>query len=105
MKRFDAVDGIESYTVQIDNQIEEVDIKLNSEVRELLNYVKDLRNSSGMHSGWALGTELNSIVTILAMIYDERLEEEEIRDRVPAVQNAWENYKLLLDMVKKENKQ
>jgi hypothetical protein len=105
MKSFVARNGIESYTVEINDQIEEVDIKLDSEVRELLNYVKDLRNSSGMHSGWALGTELNSIVTILAMIYNERLEEQEIRDRVPAVQNAWENYRLLLDMVKKDNKQ
>jgi len=83
---------------------ESYQVVLNSETREQLNYIKDLRNSSGIHNGWALGSELNTIVSILSMIYDDRLEEQEIRDRVPAVKNAWENYKLLLDMVKKDNK-
>lgn len=103
MKSFFARSGIDSHVIEYHDQVQEVEIKLDNETRDLLNYVRDLRNASGMHSGWEMGMELNTIVSILTMIYNDRLEEQEIRDRVPAVENAWENYKMLLSLAKKDN--
>ena len=105
MKSFVGRDGIDSYVVKdADGRPLEVDIKLNSETRDLLNFVKDLKNASGMYDGYQLGLELNTIVSLLTMIHYEWEDEQEVRNRVPAVQNAWDSYKMLLNIVK-QNKE
>lgn len=86
-----------------DSKIDSAVVELDSDTRELLDYVRELRNASAIWNGFSLGITLQDMLEDIASIKTMLSKDEYYRQNNPAVREAWEHYQTMLGLARQED--
>ena len=86
-----------------DNDLESAVIELDSDARDQLDFVRELRNASAIWNGHNFGNTFRDILEDIASIQSVITKDEYYRQNNPAVREAWEHYQTMLGLVKQED--
>jgi hypothetical protein len=78
-------------------------VELDSDARELLDFVRELRNSSAIWNGYNFGNAFQDMLEDIASIQTVLAKDEYYRQNNPAVREAWEHYQTMLVLAKQED--
>lgn len=81
---------------------ESYQIVLDSDTRELLEYIREIRQMTGQYTGFNFGNNLIDLQEDVDMIKSWYLDERDLRENNPAVKAAWEQYQLMLVLGKQD---
>lgn len=108
MKELGGYGGIEVTCYRNDSDSDEIDsavVELDSDSRELLNYVREMRNSSSFWNGFNFGNTFQDMIEDIASIQTVLAKDEYYRQNNPAVQEAWDHYQTMLGLAKQDNEE
>ena len=95
--------GIEVHVAHGENwQIESMVIELDSQTRELLDFVNEMRLASATYNGFNFGKTFLDLLDDVAALHTQINEDRWYRENNPAVKEAWENYQLMLGLVREK---
>lgn len=80
-------------------------LALDSDSRELLEYIREIRQMTNHYTGFNFANNLMDIEEDLNMIKTWYLEERDLREDNPAVKAAWEHYQMMLALAKTDKNQ
>lgn len=101
MKEVTGGNGIEVYTSHNDQwEIESMVVELDSQARELLDFVNEIRLASATYNGFNFGKTFLELLDDVAALHTQINEDRHYRENNPAVNEAWENYQLMLGLVR-----
>lgn len=96
--------GIEVYTSHNQNwEIETMVVELDSQTRELLDFINEVRLASATYNGFNFGKTFLELLDDVAALHTQINEDRHYRENNPAVKEAWENYQLMLGLVRDNN--
>jgi len=105
MKEITGYSGIR-VTCHRENEGSDIDsavVELDSDARELLDFVRELRNASAIWNGYNFGNAVQDILEDIASIQSVLAKDEFYRQNNPAVREAWEHYQIMLGLAKQED--
>ena len=101
MKEVTGGNGIEVYTSYNDQwEIESMVVELDGHTRELLDFVNEIRLASATYNGFNFGKTFLELLDDVAALHTQINEDRQYRENNPAVKEAWENYQLMLGLVR-----
>jgi hypothetical protein len=86
-----------------DGNLDSAVIELDSDAREQLDFVRELRNASAIWNGYNFGNAVQDILEDIASIQSILAKDEYYRQNNPAVREAWEHYQTMLGLAKQED--
>lgn len=96
--------GIEVYTSHNQNwEIETMVVELDGQTRELLDFINEVRVASATYNGFNFGKTFLELLDDVAALHTQINEDRHYRENNPAVKEAWENYQLMLGLVRDNN--
>jgi len=77
-------------------------ISLDSDTRDLLEYIREIRQMTGHYTGFNFATNLMDLEEDINMIKSWYLDEKDLRENNPAVIAAWEHYQMMVALAKQD---
>jgi hypothetical protein len=93
------INGINVYSQSDDNSHQ---ISLDSDTRDLLEYIREIRQMSNHYTGFNFATNLLDIEEDVNMMKTWYLDEIDLRENNPAVKAAWEHYQTMMTLAKQD---
>lgn len=84
---------------------ESYQVVLDSDTRELLEYIREIRQMTGHYTGFNFANNLLDVDEDLKMMKTWYLEDRDLREDNPAVKEAWEHYQMMLVLAKQDKNQ
>ena len=104
MINIDGTDGVEvvSSTSLYSDNIDFV-VGLDSNTRDLLDFVSDLRSASTSINGYVLGDTISQLLETVAALQTQIGQDRWYRDNNAAVAEAWSQYQLMLGLAREND--
>jgi hypothetical protein len=105
MKEITGYSGIRVTCIQNikDDTLESAVIELNSDARDQLDFVREMRNASFIQNGYNFGSVIQNILSDIVSIQSVLDKDEYYKQNNPAVREAWEHYQTMLGLAKQED--
>jgi len=84
---------------------ESYQIVLDSDTRDLLDYIREIRQMTSHYTGFNFATNLMDLEEDINMIKSWYLDEKDLRENNPAVIAAWEHYQMMVALAKQDKNQ
>ena len=81
---------------------ESYQVVLDSDSRELLTYIREIRQMTSYFTGFNFATSLLDLQEDMDMIKSWYLDEIDLRENHPAVEAAWEQYQIMVALAKQD---
>ena len=98
--------GVEVHTVTSYSTDDDVTVivELNSQTRDLLDFVRSAKTSSGVVDGYQFGETIFNLVQDVASLQTQINQDQWYRDNNPAVGEAWKQYQLMLGLARENDR-
>lgn len=98
--------GIEVHTVTSYSTDDDVTVivELDSQTRDLLDFVRSAKTSSGVVDGYQFGETIFNLVQEVASLQTLINQDQWYRANNPAVGEAWEQYQLMLGLARENDR-
>lgn len=90
--------------IRVHNDSDECQIVLDSDTRELLEYIREIRQMTSHYTGYNFATNLLDLEADINMIKSWYLDEKDLRENNPAVIAAWDHYQMMVALAKQDKK-
>jgi hypothetical protein len=86
-----------------DDTLESAVVELDSDARDQLDFVREMRNASFIQNGYNFGNVIQNILSDIVSIQSVLAKDEYYKQNNPAVKEAWEHYQTMLGLAKQED--
>ena len=100
MINIDGTDGVEVVSTLSYSGDGGLVVGLDSNTRDLLDFVSDLRSASAAINGYALGDTIYQLIETVAALQTQISQDQWYRDNNVAVSEAWSHYQLMLGLAR-----
>ena len=91
--------------IRVHNNNDEYQIVLDSDTRDLLEYIREIRQMTSHYTGFNFATNLMDLEEDINMIKSWYLDEKDLRENNQAVTAAWEHYQMMVALAKQDKNQ
>jgi len=88
--------------IRVHNDSDGFQVVLDSDTRDLLEYIREIRQISGHYTGFAFANNLADVDEDVKMMKTWYFEDRDLREDNPAVKEAWEHYQMMLVLAKQD---
>lgn len=96
------LNGINGIIIHSESNDTSHQISLDSDTRDLLEYIREIRQMTGHYTGFNFATNLMDLEEDINMIKSWYLDEKDLRENNPAVIAAWEHYQMMVALAKQD---